>query len=55
MSSAGMPDWLVEAILELNAIIKAGYTAGISPAVREITGRAPITFRQFAQDYATAF
>jgi uncharacterized protein YbjT (DUF2867 family) len=55
MSNVGMPDWLVTAILELNAIIKAGYTAGVSPAVREITGRAPITFRQFAQDYVTAF
>jgi hypothetical protein len=36
----------------LNQIVSAGYAASISPDVQTLLGRTPITFRQFAHDYA---
>jgi hypothetical protein len=32
-----------------------GYTSRTSSAVEEVTGRKPISFSQFAKDYAEAF
>ncbi len=55
MKDAGVPNWAIDALMELYAINKAGYTAAVSPAVEQVTGRKPITFAQFAQDYAAAF
>mgnify|MGYP001560589622 CR=1 FL=1 len=55
MREMGMPDAVVEALLELSAIIKTGYTSQVSSAVEEIAGRKPIAFRQFARDYAESF
>ncbi|MGF1615230.1 MAG: SDR family oxidoreductase [Gammaproteobacteria bacterium] len=51
----GMPVWLVEVLLELYAISRAGMAASISSAVQELLGRPPIHFRQFAADYAEQF
>jgi uncharacterized protein YbjT (DUF2867 family) len=55
MKDMGMPDAIVEALLELSAIIKAGYTSAVSPAVEEITGRKATSFEQFADDFSEAF
>ncbi len=55
MAAMGIPAWFIEPFLELYALQRAGYAAGISPAVAEVTGREPITFAQFAADYADAF
>jgi hypothetical protein len=35
--------------------LREGYGATISSAVRDITGRAPRTFRDFARDHADRF
>src|SRR3990167_1906887 len=50
MKDMGMPDVIVETLLELSAIIKAGYTSDVSPAIEQITGKQPISFRQFTKD-----
>lgn len=55
VKNMGMPDVIVEALLELSAIIKAGYTSEVSPAVGQITGKQPILFRRFAKDYMQFF
>lgn len=55
MKDMGMPDVIVEALLELSSIIKAGYTSEVSNAVKQITGKQPISFRQFAKDYLQFF
>lgn len=55
MREMGMPDVVVEALLELSTIIKTGYTSQVSSAVEEIAGRKPIAFQQFARDYAKFF
>ena len=55
MLDGKMPAWMVDAVLELNGIGKAGYLAEARPTVEEVTRRKPITFRQFAEENKTAF
>ena len=55
MKDMGMPDVIADALLELSAIIKAGYTSEVSPAVEQITGKQPISFKQFAKDHLQFF
>jgi uncharacterized protein YbjT (DUF2867 family) len=56
MKARGMPDWLVAHLL---AMAKAGAGGAFSKEntqpIRDIVGRAPITIRQFVQDYRNAF
>lgn len=55
MQSSGMPDPLINALLELYGSYKAEQASTVSSAVQEVTGKQPITFEQFASDYADAF
>ena len=50
-----MPKWMVDAMMELHGICKAGYASGVSPLVKQITGKAPRTFAEFARDRAAAW
>jgi uncharacterized protein YbjT (DUF2867 family) len=56
MKTRGMPDWLVTHLI---AIARAGSNGAFSKEntqpIRDIVGRAPITTRQFVQDYKHAF
>jgi uncharacterized protein YbjT (DUF2867 family) len=56
MKSRNMPDWLVA---HLVSIARAGHNGAFSREntgpIRDIVGRAPITTRQFAQDFKGAF
>jgi hypothetical protein len=56
MKSRNMPDWLVA---HLVSIARAGHKGAFShentQPIRDIVGRAPITTRQFAQDFKGAF
>lgn len=52
MQGAGMPEPTVNALLELYASYKAGQSATVSPVVEQVTGKQPISFEQFAKDYA---
>jgi hypothetical protein len=47
-----MPTWIVDAMLELHAIDKAGYAAVVTDAVRAITGQPPLSFPAFVQAHA---
>jgi uncharacterized protein YbjT (DUF2867 family) len=49
---AGMPQSLVDAMMELYALDKAGHAAGVTNEVKHITGREPRSFREFARDHA---
>ena len=51
----GMPPAYVDALVDLDRAYAAGTLAGVTPAVKELTGRDPITFEQFAKDYADRF
>ena len=56
MKARGMPDWLVAHLL---AMARAGASGAFSnentQPIRDIVGRAPITIRQFVQDFKSAF
>ena len=48
---AGMPADYTEFLLVILGAFKAGYAARITDSVQRITGRAPIRFGQYAQDF----
>jgi uncharacterized protein YbjT (DUF2867 family) len=55
MVKAGMPPMLVEALLDVAAWVRSGRAAEILPTVAQITGRAPLTFGDWAREHAEAF
>jgi uncharacterized protein YbjT (DUF2867 family) len=55
MKEMGMEDWLINAIVEPFSSIRAGFGSENTTVVEQITGRKPISFSQFAKDYAQAF
>ena len=55
MKDVGADEWTINSMTELFGITRAGYLSEISPAVEQVTGKKPITFSQFARDYAGAF
>lgn len=55
MKEMGMPDFTIQMTSSLNQIIKAGYAEGTTETVKEITGKAPISFKQFSADYQEAW
>jgi uncharacterized protein YbjT (DUF2867 family) len=52
MADMKMPPFVLEGTMELSAIIKAGYTAGIAPGVKQATGHDPRTVRDWAKQLA---
>jgi hypothetical protein len=55
MKEMGMDNWLINTISELSNYFKKGYASQVSSAVEEVTGKKPISFSQFANDYAEVF
>jgi uncharacterized protein YbjT (DUF2867 family) len=55
MREMGMDEWFINSMIELFEIFRAGYASSISPVIEQITGNKPISFSQFASDYAVAF
>ena len=56
MKQIGIEDWLIDALMEgFNYIITGGYGSQTTTIVEQITGRKPVSFAQFAKDYAEFF
>jgi uncharacterized protein YbjT (DUF2867 family) len=55
MKEIGMSDWLINTVSELSDYFRKGKASKISSAVEEVTGRKPVSFSQFANDYVDAF
>ena len=55
MKEMGMSDWIINTISELYGYFRKGNASQVSSAVEEVTGKKPISFSQFAKDYAEAF
>ena len=55
MANSGMSPWMIQCQLELFAISKAGYVAEVSPVVKEVLKRNPISFDQFLEENVAAF
>jgi uncharacterized protein YbjT (DUF2867 family) len=51
----GVSEWQAEAVLTLYAWYREGKGALVTNVLAEVIGKAPITFDQFARDYAGAF
>ncbi len=55
MKEIGIEEWLIDAMIELDNIIRAGHTAQTTDVIERIIGRKPIPFEQFVRDYASSF
>jgi uncharacterized protein YbjT (DUF2867 family) len=53
--ASGAPEIYADYLVELNQYFRSGKAAGVSPAVKDLTGSDPIAFEQFARDHAEAF
>jgi uncharacterized protein YbjT (DUF2867 family) len=53
--SAGTPEWSADALVDLQNFYRLGKGSGTTDDVERLLGRKPITFDQFARDYAFAF
>ncbi len=53
--SAGIPEWSADALLDLQRLYREGKASLVTNDVERLTGRKPITFDQFARNYAFAF
>jgi uncharacterized protein YbjT (DUF2867 family) len=51
---AGMPEWNVDALLDLNELYRRGGASTVSGDVEQILGRKPITFEEFSRDYSSS-
>lgn len=54
MERTGMPAWLVDAFLELNALIRQGQAATLASGVEQVLGRPPRSMREWATRLRTA-
>jgi uncharacterized protein YbjT (DUF2867 family) len=55
LAGAGLPGWLVDALVEYNTLLAGGHGATVTDEVARVTGRPPRTFDQFAADHRAAF
>jgi uncharacterized protein YbjT (DUF2867 family) len=53
--AAGMPEPAVAYLGMLYGVVRAGYAAGVTSDVETVTGRKPISFKEFAQGSASAW
>jgi uncharacterized protein YbjT (DUF2867 family) len=52
MQDMQMPDWIVQGFLELHMIIRSGWSATPAQGVKEVLGRPPRSFKEYAKDLA---
>ncbi|MFC5270473.1 SDR family oxidoreductase [Adhaeribacter terreus] len=55
MKQMNMPDWMVNAMMELHQICKAGHAATVTDTTEKVTGHKGHTFRDFCHQYADCF
>ena len=56
MKSRGMPDWLVTHNVALAKVGAAGgFSTENTKPIEDLVGRAPITTKQFVEDFKAAF
>jgi uncharacterized protein YbjT (DUF2867 family) len=52
LMAAGTPEWYADALVDLYRYYTTGQAGGVTTAIKDVTGRDPISFDQFARDYA---
>ena len=53
--STGTQEWSADALVDLQRLYREGKASLLTNDVEQLTGRKPVTFDQFARDYAFAF
>ena len=53
--STGTPEWSADALTDQQRLYREGKVSLVADDFERLTGRKPITFDQFALDYAFAF
>ena len=53
--STGTSEWSADALLDLQRLYREGKASLVTNDVERLTRRKPISFDQFARDYAFAF
>lgn len=53
--AGGIPSDYAEFLLSILSFFKLGYSAATTDSVKEITGREPISFHKYAEDYKNSF
>lgn len=53
LMEAGTPEWHTDALVDLYRYYTTGQASRVTTAIKDVTGRDPIAFDQFARDYAT--
>jgi hypothetical protein len=46
-----VPEWLVDALLELHAVDKLGRKAAMTTIIQDVLGRPPRSFADFARNH----
>ena len=55
MEQAGMPAYLIEALLPFAAVVRSGKAGDVLPTVEQLTGRPALRFAEWARENAGAF
>jgi uncharacterized protein YbjT (DUF2867 family) len=55
MVKAGMPPFLIDALLPMAAFIRSGKAGEVLPTVQQVLGRKPLTWAEWCQENAGAF
>lgn len=55
MAEIGLPDNMTDFMLNIYGMVKAGYTEAVSNDVEKVLSRAPISFAQYAKDFADSW
>jgi uncharacterized protein YbjT (DUF2867 family) len=55
MVAAGLPEWMADAVNELNLAMKQWRLAGVTDVVRRVGQKEPVTVEQFVREHAAAF
>jgi uncharacterized protein YbjT (DUF2867 family) len=55
MERAGMPAYLIDALLPFAAVVRSGRAGDVLPTVEQLTGRPALTFAEWARENAGAF
>lgn len=55
MKLSGQSDWMARSLVELFSLWRSGAFATATNGVREITGKNPRTFKEYARDYKDGF
>jgi uncharacterized protein YbjT (DUF2867 family) len=53
--SAGRPEWSADSLIDLLRLYREGRASLLTDDIERLTGHKPITFDQFANNYAFAF